>query len=143
MAWYNTILPTSPESSTYADLPEDQDNWSCDQWIAYYNRNKEKLGQAEAENIIRNDMTRGTIWSDSRFCTYDCSFVDFFEKEFGENVGNIFSDIYCAGEELSGGVKELSAGAHSGITVLKNLIPIGVAVGAVFVGKWAYDNYIK
>lgn len=128
---FSTIRPTSPDPSTYADLPQDQDYWGCQHWRTYYDRNKQSLGKAKAIEIFRVDSDRIGWWADLYKCKYDCDFVNYFENEMGENVGNIFSKVYC-------GASTIVTTAHDGIKLVNVLTP-ALMFTAAFVGY----NYLK
>lgn len=131
MGVWSTIRPTSPDSSTYADLPEDQDDWGCQQWRVYYDRNKASLGKSEAVEILRMDTDRIGWFADIHNCKYDCEWAHYFERELGEDVGNIFSKVYCGSYQIVGA-------AHSGISIIRSLTP-----ALIFAGAFMGYNYLK
>ena len=140
---FSTIKPTSPDPSTYLGFPEDQDDWGCEIWRTYYDRNKAALGKTKSLEILRVDIDRIGFFADVHLCKYDCEFVDYFSKEYGESVGTIFTDIYCTGKELTSAVSTAASGAHSGIKMLSLIIPIIVVGGVIVGGEYVYKNYIK
>ena len=133
MAWWDTKYPSSPVASTYSDLNEDQDDWGCEAWRAYHERNKQALGQFEANNIIRVDVDNLSWVADIYGCKYDCSFVNYFERELGETVGNIFSQFYC-------GAETVVTTAHQGVKLLPVILPAAVLTAGFLAFNYAKKN---
>lgn len=122
-------------------MPEDMDDWGCGHWITYFQKNKDLLGQQEAIDILRIDTDNVGWFADLHLCKYDCDFVDFFQEELGESVGNIFSKLYCTGSTVVDAAGTLAAGAHGGIKVLSVLVPVAVIGAAVWGVSYAYQQY--
>ena len=140
---FSTIAPTSPDPSTYSGFPEDQDDWGCEHWKEYHKRNKNIYGSEVAKSIILTDSDNVGWFADIHLCKYDCDFVDYFEKELGESVGNIFSKIYCVGSEVVEAGDSLVSGAHGGIKIASFLLPIAVIGGVALAANYAYKTYGK
>jgi hypothetical protein len=141
--------PVSPLPSTYAGLPGDIDDWSCDQWKIYYTRLKVAFGQAKAIAIISQDSANTSILtSDSQFCKYDCSFVQFFAKE-GLSTGNIFSKAYCTVDSVVTAVQNTADTASNVTGGLKTftsnkILSVGLFAGIGYIVlKEIYPGFLK
>jgi hypothetical protein len=118
MGVFSTIAASYPDAAKrkgiYAQFPEDMDDWSCSQWMAYHRDILVKHGRASAKYYIEQDAGRVGWVADLNECKYDCDFVKYFAA-YGMSVGNIFSNLYCAATTAVTAVKD-SAQAVSNTT---------------------------
>lgn len=149
MSLFFATPASSPLPSSYADLPPDIDDWSCDQWKIYYTRNKAAYGQAKAISIVSTDSANtSSITSNSQFCKYDCDFVNFFAKE-GLVTGNIFSKAYCTVDAVATAVENTADTASNVTGSLKSftsskLFSIGLIAGLGYLAvKELYPSMLK
>lgn len=127
MGIFSTIRPSSLHASTYTSMPEDMDDWTCTMWKEYYQKNKSIIGKSSALLLIEKDSERVGSFADIQMCKYDCAFVDYFAKE-GLKAGNIFSKLYCTGEnvvDVVGNVTKNAGGLVSFITSPFVLLTLG------------------
>lgn len=129
---FTTVRPTSPVRSTYQDLPADMDDWTCAQWVTYYNRNKASIGKARAVDIINRDSDSIGFFATSNTCKYDCNWTRFFQKE-GVNTGsNIFSNIFCAASNVTETAASITAPGF-----LRPLLILGLIGGGLYAANKA------
>ncbi len=126
--WYDTKEPGSPRADTYADLPEDQDDWGCNQWKIYYDRNKAEFGAQKAKEITLIDIEKLSIWANIYYCKYQCEWIDYMKKE-GFPVDNIISNLFCS---IAEGTETVRSMSKAGNVVAKALIPVGLIVGVFY-----------
>lgn len=134
---FSTVKPTSPYPSTYAGFPDDMDDWGCGHWKNYYLANKAIIGKDRALQIVDADSSSIGMWADGLMCKYDCAFTEFFEKE-GLSVSNIFSKLYCAGENVvdaGANVVESAEGITDFVSSVANskILLIGAALGGYYI----------
>lgn len=145
MGIFTTVTPTSPLKSSFAGFPKDMDDWSCSQWIAYWNRNKAGLGVAKAREIFLIDMDNIGSFADVNTCKYDCGFVNFFKKEGFQDVGNIISNAYCAADSavntVSDAVTSVSDTVGNVGDTLAMLTKPKVLIAAAILGGIVWYNY--
>lgn len=125
--WYTlTVCPSSPDPRTYAGLPSRQNDWGCGQWRVYFDNNITYLGRDAAVKILYNDIDNQPLTSDWRFCYYDCSFMDYLNKN-GVDVKNLFTNISCT---LSNVTNTIRYTAKSGMNLAKYGVPF-IALGLI------------
>ena len=137
---FTDTLASSKYPETYLDLPRDIDNWACQQWRTYYERNKLKGGKQYAYDVFIKDANRiSSIYSKAHSCKYDCAFVEWAKKEIGINF-DWFTDVWCATDEVIENVSETAtATTQTAKNVAKYVLPLAV-IGA---GFYAYNKYLK
>jgi hypothetical protein len=136
---FTTIKPTSIYPSTYDKFPADQDDWGCQHWKVYYDRNKELGGEVYARELILTDSERVGWFADLHLCKYNCDWIDYFNKQ-GMPGGNIFSKLYCAGDNVADTVKETtSAVKNVGMFTRKvtgsPLLWVGIGLGGYYLAN--------
>lgn len=145
MGLFTTVTPTSPLKSSYLGFPEDMDDWSCTQWMAYWNRNKNGLGLAKAREIFLIDIENVGSFADVQTCKYDCGFVNFFKKEGFQDVGNIISNAYCAADSavntVSTAVETVSNTVGNVGDTLAMVTKPKVIIAAAILGGILWYNY--
>jgi len=94
--FFDTIkVPSSPHVTTYQDLPEDQDDWGCGAWYAYFERNEEIAGRQYAIEYFVIDVDKLNYVADLWTCQFNCDFVQWLDKK-GIPFGSIpISNVYC------------------------------------------------
>ena len=121
MAWYSVVSPSSPLPSTYAGLPDDMDNWSCANFITYWeNLKASTIARANARAIFLADVGNTGAWADVNLCKYDCSFVNYFESEGFADVGNIFSTLWCAANTVATATNTVATAVSAGAPAVSN-----------------------
>jgi hypothetical protein len=133
MAIFGDTKPTSPLPSSYAGLPADIDDWSCEHWRTYYSRNKALLGQQKAKDIINLDMGNISAFSNAQWCKYDCDWVAFFQKE-GLTTGNIISKGYCTVDNVATAAQNTTQSAANVSQSLKGITSVPVVSLALIAG---------
>jgi hypothetical protein len=121
MGWYDTILPSSQIPATYQGFPLDMDDWTCEQWKAYYLRNKEAQGQAKAKEIFDIDSSRIGMFSYGKsYCTFDCELLKFFAGE-GLNYSSFVTNVYCGLVNITSAGKDVTQSASNVTGFLSSL----------------------
>lgn len=131
MGWYNTIRATSPVASTYAGLPEDQDDWVCSNWQVYHMRNKTALGKQPANELFLIDMGRIGMFASAWKCKYDCDFLKYLEQN-GIPYNSFITNIYCTAENITEATEKLSG---TTVNLAKIAIPLVVVGGLLYFFK--------
>lgn len=135
--WWNKS-PSSPDPATYAGFDPDIDDWGCDVWMQYHRNLKNTFGADQARQIFLADWDRTHWMADNKNCRYDCTFVDYFQAEFDEDVGSFFTDLLCATEDLTTGVGDVAGGVAGGLKLSSYLLPfVVVGVG----GYLLYESF--
>lgn len=150
MGVFTTVKPSRP---VYAvGLPEDMDDWTCQNWITYHQRMTQKLALWYANQLIQTDAERVGWFANIHSCKYNCGFVNYFQSKGIKDIGNIFSKLYCTasnvvtttGDTITNAVDNVGnvitnvTKTASSITKPSFLIAGGVAVGLYFLNK--YEN---
>lgn len=152
MSIVTTIRPSYPLSKSkgiYDQFPNDMDDWSCMQWIQYHKNILYRNGRASAKYYLENDGSRIGMFADVNNCKYDCSFVEYFRGQ-GIDVGNIFSNIYCAGAVVVKSAKDTAESVSNVVTGVTNTTKVFksgnlflaglLGVGIYYINKKTNEN---
>ena len=130
MGWFTNEIPSINDPEVILGLPEDMDDWGCDEWKLYYNRIKRDYNRQVAYDTWVIDTGRVHAFATGNWCRYNCDFVKWAIKEgLGDTLGsNFISKIYC-------GLENVSSGVESATRTVKHIAPL-LVVGGVAVGTW-------
>lgn len=134
MSWYSSVLPSSKDARTYAGLPRDQDNWTCENWKTYYQNIRAFQNTSLAKSIVQNDAQRAGWFSNLHSCKYNCPWVSYFTGQ-GLEAGNVFSKIYCAAENTAGAVGGVTQGVNNIVRFATSPLGIAVIVTGIYLWK--------
>lgn len=136
MGLFGDTLPTSPVPSTYAGLSDtDIDEWGCNDWKIYHQRNESLLGRTQANEIIAIDFSNASIWSSVvSFCKFNCAWRQYFlDRGFqGGFLDNVFCDTAKIITDVSGGASDITGGIGTTAKILKVVLPVALIGGAIY-----------
>lgn len=127
--WYlTTVKPSKPDYAP-ATAGNDMDFWTCQEWKQYHDNIKAAEGIEVARETLHNEVERISSFANFYNCKYDCDWNDYMRGE-GYDVGWIASDVWCAANELSGGVRDTAKGVGNVGNVVGSILDTKFLVGA-------------
>jgi len=133
-------IPSSPDPTTYVGLPPVIDDFSCEDWTVYLQRNVASFGLVQAKQIMLVDFGHIGLFNTIMFqCDFNCSFVHQV-NEIDPNYLGATSKLYCGAQDVLDSTVEATKSTADAVETLANnlvwIIPVGAGlVGAYYVTK--------
>lgn len=126
--------------------------WTCIDWTEWHKIMKAKKGKQYADATFLQYWNKGTMGAHVADCrSFDQNFRDYMRNEnllssLYSGIGVIAQPIGTAGDVITSGLEATSSFAKTFANifkVLKTLLPIGLVIGAIILGIWAYKKFAK
>ncbi len=141
MSFWNTIKkPSSPYPKTYTDYPEDQDDWSGHQFIAYFEANKLMVGKTKAAFYVSQDVAQLHLFADIYDSDFNCYVVGYFANKMGIDYPNPLSYTYCGIEEIIVGSGKVASNVGKFATFITHPATLVIG-GLIIVGAATYPSW--
>lgn len=126
------------------------DYWGCPQWVEWHKLNVTKYGKPVANQKFISEWGKQDSFANPyNWCKYNSPFANYFKAQ-GIDVGWLLSNLVVGANDVGTNVVDaagnVSTGvvtASSGIETVGSIIKYALPFGAIALGYWAYEKYLK